>query len=66
MLSLPVILQLALQNHAASADINNDDELKSIMLSLSDLNDKVEAAKRKALKKRQALKKRKATNKGKS
>lgn len=44
-LTLPITLQLALKQHAADADIQNDDELKSIMLNLSELNEKVEAIK---------------------
>jgi len=46
--SLPIMLQLALQQHAASADISDDDELKAIMLSLSELSEKVEAVKHRA------------------
>lgn len=38
-------LQLALKQHAADADIADDDELKSIMMNLSELNQKVEALK---------------------
>lgn len=53
--SLPVLLQLALQQHAASADIEDDDELQGIMRSLSELNEKVENVKRKA-RERKALK----------
>ncbi len=50
--SLPITLQLALQQHAADADIDDDDELKTIMLRLSELNDKVEMLKLKARAKR--------------
>lgn len=51
-LTLPNTLQLALKQHAAAADIDDDDELKSIMLSLSQLNEKVEAVKLQARLKR--------------
>jgi hypothetical protein len=44
-LTLPITLQLALQKHAAASDINNDDELKNIMLSLSELHEKIETLK---------------------
>jgi tetrahydromethanopterin S-methyltransferase subunit G len=47
-LTLPIILQLALRQHACAADIEDDDELKNIMLRLSELNEKVEAIKHKA------------------
>ena len=50
--SLPITLQLSLQQHAAAADIENDEELKSIMLSLSQLNEKVELVKLKARERR--------------
>lgn len=46
--SLPITLQLALQQHAAAADIDDDDELKTIMISLSELSEKVEAVKHSA------------------
>lgn len=46
--SLPVTLQLALQQHAAAADIDNDEELQGIMARLSELNEKVENIKQKA------------------
>ncbi|MFT6269145.1 MAG: hypothetical protein ACJAVV_001969 [Alphaproteobacteria bacterium] len=52
-LTLPITLQLALQKHAAAADIDNDDELGSIMLGLSELHEKVEAVKLQARLKRQ-------------
>lgn len=51
--SLPIALQLALQRHAAAADINDDDELKGIMVGLSELNEKVEAVKLRARRKRE-------------
>jgi hypothetical protein len=47
-LSLPIMLQMALQQHAAAADIDNDEELQSIMINLSELNEKVEAIKHRA------------------
>lgn len=50
--SLPVMLQLALQQHAAAADINDDEELKGIMSQLSELHEKVEMVKHAALLKR--------------
>lgn len=55
-ISLPITLQLALQQHAAAADIDDDDELQSIMRSLSELNEKVESVKRKAKLRRMAQK----------
>lgn len=47
-ISLPIALQLALKQHAADADIDDDDELKRIMVNLSELNEKVEALKHRA------------------
>jgi hypothetical protein len=47
-ISLPSTLQLSLQRHAAAADIDDDDELKSILINLSELNEKVEAVKHRA------------------
>ncbi|MFC3123369.1 hypothetical protein [Agaribacter flavus] len=46
--SLPVTLQLALKQHVAAADIDDDDELRAIMVKLGDLNEKIEAVKQKA------------------
>jgi hypothetical protein len=48
-LTLPVALQLALKQHAAAADIDDDDELKTIMLDLSKLHEKVKALKLRAM-----------------
>jgi len=53
-ISLPVVLQLSLQQHASDADIDNDDELQKIMQNLSELHDKVELVKQKARAKRLA------------
>lgn len=50
--SLPVTLQLVLQQHADASDIEDDEELQSIMSRLSELNEKVESVKRKALERR--------------
>lgn len=47
-ISLPIALQLALKKHVADADIDDDDELKNIMINLTDLNEKVEALKHQA------------------
>ncbi|MBT1449923.1 hypothetical protein KJ365_03445 [Glaciecola sp. XM2] len=51
-LSLPITLRMALNQHAQSSDIPDDEELKLIMDRLEDLNAKVEAVKQKALAKR--------------
>ncbi len=51
--SLPNILQLALQQHASAADIDNDEELKTILTKLSELGQKVEDVKLKAKNNRQ-------------
>lgn len=51
-MSLPSVLQFALQQHAAAADIDDDDELKDIMSNLTELNEKVEAIKHRARLKR--------------
>ncbi|GLR72035.1 hypothetical protein [Agaribacter marinus] len=45
--SLPVTLQLALKQHVAAADIDDDDELRMLMVKLGDLNEKIEAVKQK-------------------
>ena len=50
--SLPVMLQLALKQHAAAADIDNDEELQGIMNRLSELHEKVELVKQAARAKR--------------
>lgn len=50
--SLPITLQLALQQHAAAADISDDDELKRIISDLAKLNEKVEAMKQLARQKK--------------
>lgn len=42
------MLQLALQQHAAAADIDDDEELKGIMSQLSELHEKVEMVKQAA------------------
>lgn len=47
-ISLPIMLQMALQQHAAAADIDDDEELQSIMINLSELNEKIEAVKYRA------------------
>lgn len=52
-MSLPITLQLALQQHVAAADIEDDDELQDIMLGLSELNEKVQALKERARMRRQ-------------
>lgn len=52
-LTLPITLQLALQKHAAASDISNDDELKNIMLRLSELHEKIEKLKFQARLKRE-------------
>ena len=44
-ISLPVMLQLSLQQHASAADIDNDEELQSIMSQLGELHEKVEQVK---------------------
>ena len=44
-ISLPAMLQLSLQQHAAEADIEDDEELQKIMLRLSELHEKVEQVK---------------------
>lgn len=50
--SLPVMLQLALKQHAAAADIDDDEELQGIMSRLSELHEKVELVKQAARAKR--------------
>lgn len=47
-ISLPSALQLALKQHVVDADIDDDEELQSIMVNLSELNEKVEALKHRA------------------
>ena len=54
-MSLPIVLQLALQQHAAADDIQDDDELKAIMNNLNELNEKVEAVKERARLRKQQL-----------
>ena len=51
-MSLPVALSIALKQHALSADIADDDELKNIVGKLDDLHEKVQDIKAKALAKR--------------
>jgi len=51
-ISLPIMLQLALKQHVAASDIDNDEELQGIMAQLSDLHEKVERVKQAARAKR--------------
>ena len=53
--SLPVMLQLALKQHARASDIDDDEELKGIMNRLSELNEKVELVKQAARAKKGGL-----------
>lgn len=46
--TLPGVLRLALQKHAAQDDINDDEELRQIMCDLTVLHEKIEALKCKA------------------
>lgn len=50
--SLPAVLQFALKQHVSAADIDDDDELHTIMQNLSELHEKVELVKLKARAKR--------------
>ena len=43
--SLPHALQIALKHHASAADIREDDELKTLLTKLSDLDEKLNAIK---------------------
>lgn len=47
-ITLPTMLQLSLKQHADNANIPDDEDLRSVMLSLSALHEKVEALKIKA------------------
>lgn len=51
--SLPILLQIALKQHADAADIDNDEELQKIMTDLSELSQKVESVKLKAMQNKQ-------------
>lgn len=55
-MSLPIVLQKALKQHVDAADIDNDEELKTIMLDLNELSEKVELVKQKALENKQRRK----------
>jgi hypothetical protein len=46
--SLPLTLYKTLEHHARDADIEDNEELKEIMVKLNELNEKVEAFKQKA------------------
>jgi hypothetical protein len=50
--SLPLTLYKTLEHHARDADIEDNEELKEIMVKLNELNEKVEAFKQKARDKR--------------
>jgi hypothetical protein len=50
--SIPELLQQSLQHHRDHADIKDDAELDSIINKLSELSEKVAAAKAKALARR--------------
>ena len=46
--SLPLTLYKTLEHHGRDADIEDNEELKEIMVKLNELNEKVEAFKQKA------------------
>ena len=50
--SIPEQLRKSLQRHIEDADLQQNDELSQLMSKLSDLSDKVAAAKAKAMAKR--------------
>ncbi|NVK55914.1 MAG: hypothetical protein HWE26_09875 [Alteromonadaceae bacterium] len=53
--SIPEQLRKSLQQHIEDADLQQNDELTQLMSKLSDLSDKVAAAKAKALARRKAI-----------